>query len=237
MTPSKTLGFIVSIVLCILVATGCRKTRSARPHTGPDLDAISYARLLDLASTEGGSRSFDAILKLRERGEERAVPVLKTVLEENIGTGNIRAYAAAQALFCIGTPRAHEILQRHLLTPGYSAPQGIRYAFYWDMRRENRHPFMSRYHLASTSKELDIKLTGRPRQGDGQQFKFRIVLTNRTNRSIRIYDPKVYLGRMLVIADSEGQTKRLELTPGWAGRVVSEPVTLNIAPVSSKTGQ
>jgi len=154
--------------------------------------------------SQGGTKSFEALLKLRQFTDERGVPVLETILNKNIGTGNIFGFASAQALFCIGSPRAHEILKRHLLTPNYSAPMGMRYTFYWQMPQAKRDAFITQYHLTSTSMDLGVEFTAQQSQQDPRKFEFHVVVRNLTDKPIRIHSPKVYLGRMLVMSDSDG---------------------------------
>jgi len=101
------------------VVAGCSKTPNDAAKTRAGTDTEEYHQLLELASSEGGSQSFKALLKLREFSDERGIPVLETILKRHTGTGNIFGFGAAQALFCIGSTRAHAILERHLLTPEY----------------------------------------------------------------------------------------------------------------------
>src|SRR5579871_5241931 len=85
----------------------------------PDLDQLVERCSPDLRGPDA-TESFWDLLKLREIADPKAVPVLEKVLAENLPTTRIHGFAAAQALFCIGTPEAHKILKQHLLAEGPS---------------------------------------------------------------------------------------------------------------------
>jgi len=168
-------------------------------------------RLLELQA-KGGSKGFHALLKLREVGNERAIPALEKIVRKHHGTGNIFGYGAAQALFCIGTEKAHQILRKYVLSDKYEAALGIRYTFYWKMEPAKRDAFIEQYHLKSTSRELAIELAAKSSSGAGtQRIDFSVALRNVSQKPLRLYKPGVYLGDLLVLRSAAGHfTTRLK---------------------------
>ena len=101
------------------------------------------------------------VLKLREMGKADAVPVLEQIVVDNLQSGRIHGFAAAQALFCIGTREAHQVLSKHLLAGQYRAGQAIDYAFHWEMAEPQRSRFIEQYLLKNVSEDLVVELQQR----------------------------------------------------------------------------
>lgn len=177
----------------------CADSRSAQ---GGEADVDRLVR----AAAAGGTSGFVALLQLRDLGDDRALPFLVQTLERHHGSGNIFGFAAAQALFCIGTDKAHKVLRKYVLTRGYDAALGIRYALHHKMPQAKRDAFIEQYHLVSTSKDLAIGLQAKPaKAGVGQQVAFTVTLRNASPRPLRIYKPGVYLAKLLVIRSAAGR--------------------------------
>lgn len=143
--------------------------------------------LLKLVQGDTKEKGFWALLKLREAGDAKAVPVLEKVLVDNLKSTRIHGFAAAQALFRIGTPEAHRILAKYLLTRDYRVPWGIKYAFSWEMKPAQRDAFIERYHLRSTGKELAASLQAKPREKGGQpDIELTVTLKNQTDEPLKV---------------------------------------------------
>lgn len=91
---------------------------------------------------ERAKNDFKALIKLRDLVDKKdlspilskkAIPILEEILRENIKRGNIFGFAAAQILFSIGTPQAHQLLQKYLFSEEYDYDfnLAIRFMFSW----------------------------------------------------------------------------------------------------------
>lgn len=168
------------------------------------LDKYDVGTLIEFVEL-GGGKGFDAILKLRERRDERAIPALEKILKEHLGTGDIFGFAAAQALFCIGTPEAHDVLVRYLFTDKYDVELGINYTFHWEMMQSARDSFIRRYHLRSSSNDIKIQLeAGYKIEEDKQKITFSVTLTNISKNELYLYIPGTYTGKLLLFYSEDG---------------------------------
>ena len=193
-----------------------------------------YDALLKLAAEEAETKGFYALLKLRDRGDGRAVPVLEKVLARELPGTRIHGFAAAQALSCIGTPEAHQLLARYLNTPQYHANLAVDYAFHWDMAPAKRDAFIERYHLTSTSKDLTVSL-GAERQGTGE-IVFTIAVRNVSNKPFRVHKPGDYVGKLLVLRAAGGQfVNRWEIVRLHAAQLTFDQMYPTLEPGASHT--
>lgn len=150
--------------------------------------------------------AFYDILKLRDIGDNKAVPVLEQIIKDDNYKGRIHSYAAAQALFCIGTPEANKVLSKYLLTPKYNASQGIRYTFAYEMDKTKQKGFIEKYHLVNLSKNMEIKLgVQKNKDESGRQLNFTVTLTNVSKETYRIRDKQVYLAQMIFMQNKIGE--------------------------------
>jgi hypothetical protein len=157
--------------------------------------------------------SFYDILKLREVGDKKAVPVLEKILVEHAGSTRIHGFAAAQALFCIGTSDAHRILAKHLLSSRYNAQLSINYAYHCEMAEPKRSRFIKRYHLQNLSKDLALKLKAKKHEDkDGQLIDLTVILHNVSGEPLEFWDKQVYLGQMLYFQTLNGRFARTRQT-------------------------
>ncbi|MBC8868226.1 MAG: hypothetical protein H8E44_02350 [Planctomycetes bacterium] len=157
--------------------------------------------------------AFYDVLKLREVGNADAVPVLRQILLDNLQSGRIHGHAAAQALFCIGTQEAHQVLATHLLTGQYRAGQAIGYTFHWDMAEPQRSRFIEQCLLESVSEDLVVELRQQPSPPESKgQLDFIVTLRNTSQRPFHVIDRKFYLGKMLFFRTPNGQTIRSRLS-------------------------
>jgi hypothetical protein len=231
------------IIICVSMYFGCtnndvRSETNKKPLTefgkiiaqrpAPDLDTLAERSSPGHEGTDATEAFYD-ILKLRDVGNAKAVPVLEKIIEQDNYQGRIHSYAAAQALFCIGTEQAHKVLSKYLLTSKYQAESGINYAFVWEMNVTQRKDFIEQYHLKKLSQDLAIKLgVEKNKDEKGQRLDFMITLTNISKGPYRIRDKQVYLAKMLFVQYENGQfaqwfqpieydpliPKWIELTPG-----------------------
>ena len=184
------------------------KLLAKRPD--PNLDTLAQRSLPEDAN-EIALDSFYDILKLREVGQSDAVPVLEKILDNDPNLSRIHGYAALQALFCIGTPEAHQILSKYILTDKFNAGAGIDNTFRWEMNPSKGDDFIERYHLKSLSKDMAIKLKVKTNQDKNlQEIDFKITLTNISQNSYQIHDMDSNLGNLLYLRLESGHfIKRL----------------------------
>jgi hypothetical protein len=135
--------------------------------------------------------SFWDILKLRETGDQKAVPVLAEILADNAGTGRIHGYAAAQALFCIGGNEALAALDKHLLQlDEYNEQLGSMYVFHWDMPEPRRSRYIERYLLKSIGEDLELTLDANPQEGGKVQFS--LTVKNVSTKPLDVLVPPIH---------------------------------------------
>ena len=176
---------------------------------------------------------FLAILKLREIGDAKAVPVLEKVLVRELKTTRIHGFAAAQALFSIGTREAHDILEKHLLTPDYPVDHGIRYAFYWEMEPQKRDAFLERYHLKSLSDDLAVTLEARDEKADdgSPQIHFTLRVGNVSKRVLRVFLPPSRQDGAILLHSADGRiAPRVEAGFREDGLLPADKVSARLAP-------
>jgi len=218
---------------------------AARP--APDLTQLVARCSPDLRSPDS-TESFRDLLKLREIGDPKTVPVLEKVLVENLPTTRIHGFAATQALFCIGTPEAHKILARHLSAEGFHAELAIMYTSHWEMPEPRRSRFIEQYLLKNLSRSLVVKVeqVPLPKSASPEPPKGRldmvVILRNASQDTFHILDRRDFPGELLYLRDARGQfiprirhrsaclgpPKYIELKPGQTHRV---KVTIELAGV------
>jgi hypothetical protein len=209
------IGLIVSGVFIINCEDNDNNMHPKQSSSQPDPTSeefsteLSYPDLERLAQQPGGPDVFDDILHLRDVGDAKAVPVLKKILADNIDSTIIHGFAAAQALFCIGTPRAHEILSEYLLTDRYNTSLGINYMFHWEMDESKRNAFIDRYHLQNLSDDLSVNLDAETHHDkEGWRIDFTLTVRNISDKPFRLRNRQVYLGTMLYFRSKNGRYVR-----------------------------
>jgi hypothetical protein len=211
---------------------------AARP--APDLTTL-VRRSSPKTQGDDASESFLDLLKLRETADVSAVSVLEKVLLENRPTTRIHGFAAAQALFAIGTPEAHEILSRNELV----ARLAVDYTSHWEMREPLRSRYIERYLLKNHSQNLavEVEQTQSTPQPSGR-LNLVVVFRNASNEAFFIHDHD-FPGDMLHLRDAtgqfmprihgrtmcKGQSHNIELKPGQTHRL---QVTIDVAAADSQ---
>jgi len=199
------------LVVLVAAATGAVATlvifgRSERTRTldeilagqpAPDLSTLAERSRPGRAGKDVFEAHYD-ILKLRELADPSAVPVLKEILADHSGSTHIHGYAAAQALYSIGTPECHEILERHLLSPDFSASYGIAGVFGWP----KGDGLVRRYYLRHLAKDLTLTLALGP--APKRTVAFVVTAKNISNAPLDIVDQKLGLGRLLFFRSADG---------------------------------
>jgi len=163
----------------------------------PDLSTLAERSRPGRAGEDVFEAYYD-ILKLRELADPSAVPVLEEILTDRSGSPHIHCYAAAQALYSIGTPECHEILERHLLSPDFSASYGIARVYGWP----KGDAFVRRYCLRHLAKDLDLTLGLAP--APKRTIAFIVTAKNISNAPLDIVDRKLGLGRLLFFRSADG---------------------------------
>jgi hypothetical protein len=206
---------LLTIIICVFIHIGCTsRDRQATDETSlkefgkiieqrpaPDLERLAER---SAPGNEGkdATEAFYDILKLRDVGNAKAIPVLEKILSDHTNSTRIHGYAAAQALFCIGTPEAHRILSKYLLNKNYFAGLSINYIYYWEMDKSKRDSFIEQYHLKNISQDMTIKISAR---SVGQQLIFTVTLTNTSKEPYRILDKRIHLGEMVFFESKNGR--------------------------------
>lgn len=211
---------LLAIILCIAMP-GCSqksggqadeadtefaKLLASRP--APDIERLAE-RSAPSRTGKDATEAFYDILKLRNVGGQKAVPVLERIMTENLYSTRIHGYAAAQALFCIGTPEARKVLSKYLFSEQYFAGLGIKYTFHWQMSESKRNSFIEKYHLKNISKDLAVKLYVKTHKDKNElRLDFTATLCNTSNKPFWIRDKQIYLGDMLYFQSESGRFAR-----------------------------
>ena len=136
------------------------------------------------------SEAFYDILKLRETGDQTAVPVLAEILAMNASTTRTHGYAAAQALFCIGGDEALATLDKHLSQMSdRNAERVTTYAFGWDMPEPKRSQFIERYLLNEIGEGLEISLDAKP--DDAGTIRLSLNIKNVSTKPVDLLTPRI----------------------------------------------
>ncbi len=180
---------------------GSSFTETAMRRPRPDLATLAE-RCAPRRQGPDSTAAFYDLLKLREQPDPQAVPVLERILADHQGSNQIHRFAAAQALFAIGSPQAQRVLARYLQSPSYPALQGIGYAFFHEMSPAQRDDFIGRYHLHNLAE--DISLTLAVTAGADSSLLFTLTATNTSTRALRFIDPRHDLAALLFLRSEEG---------------------------------
>ena len=216
---------------------------TARP--APDLTTLAQ-RSSPETQLPDSSEAFMDLLKLREIADAKDVPILEKILVENLPTGRIHRFAAAQALFSIGTPQAHQILAQHVFAKETHAGQAVGYTSGWDMQEPMRSRYIEKYLLKNLAKDLVVEVEQTPAtpQPSGH-LNLVVTFRNASDEAFHILDHKSFPGDMLYLRDATGydmprihcrrmcfvQPTYIELKPSQAHRV---NVTIDIAAIDSQ---
>ena len=144
-------------------------------------------RLQSKRGSESTTVTTEALLDAGRYKIAEAVPVLERYMARYTSTGPTHAFLAAQALYLIGTPEAHEVLKEYLPGEDYDVAQSIPYMFhFWFMPREKMDRFIRDYHLTSTSDKLAVELVCTVK------YNFKLSITNASTEEIQIYNHGAY---------------------------------------------
>jgi len=211
---------LIGVVVCLAVALALRTQFGGeaepegksfreliRERPAPDLERLAERAAPGLRGQDAMD-AFRDILKLRETKAPKAVPVLQQILDAHVGSTRIHGFAAAQALFCIGTPEAHEVLSKYLLSGKYPVDGGINYAYHWEMSEPERSQFIEQYHLRNLSDDLRVTLERKePQEPTTTEFVFVMTLKNTSNKPFRVRKAR-HIGRHLVFRSEGGRYAR-----------------------------
>jgi hypothetical protein len=173
-------------------------------HPEPDLTDL-VDRCKSGVDWEVSRLSFYDILKLRDVGNSDAVNVLEQVMEDNLFETRIHGFAAAEALFCIDTESAHNVLKKYLYDPRYRSGLGAKYTFHWDMSEPKRSEFIRQYHLKNLSKDLKVELESDVnRANTGQEIELTLNMHNVSKEPFRILDHIAGYGENIYLRNADG---------------------------------
>ena len=235
--PCQCTVIIIGLIVIGVFVVGCKDKDNKHTERSAELP---YPDLKRLAEHSDAPDALTDILRLGDLGGTEAIPVLEKVLADNIDSTNIHGFAAGQALFCIGTPQAHEILSEYLLTDRYNPRLGIDYMFNWDMDESKRNKFIDMYHLKNLSENISINLDVETNdEKKYQQLDFTITLINMSDNTFQFSDRQAYQGLMLYFRSKDGrhvrsfQTAKYQIMMKWIKLKAGEIQTYNI-PVQIK---
>jgi hypothetical protein len=147
----------------------------------------------------------EQVLRLRETGTDAEVPMLTSLLASNLPPSPIYPYAAAQALFCIGTPAAHAALSNHLLRASFPVGLSVENTARWKMPEPQRSRFIEQYHLVNLDRDLLVRVGIEPPGKDLNRFVFTVSVQNVTEKQLRVPEQPAYLGELLYWRDATGR--------------------------------
>jgi hypothetical protein len=206
--PTLLAGALAALLL-FSATGGERKSQTfteilaARP--APKVEGLAERAKPELRG-EVASESFRDILKLRDVGGSKAVPELAKVMENHIDSTRIHGFAAAQALFCIGTPEAHAVLKKYALSPNHRAGMAIDYTSHWEMDPAKSSAFIKRYCLQNLAKDLTLKLECKPGKDEhGARLDFTLTLRNVSDKSYHLRQHQVFQGSMMYFENADAR--------------------------------
>jgi hypothetical protein len=219
-------------------------------HPEPDLTDL-VDRCKPGVDWEVSRLSFYDLLKLRDVGNSDAVNVLEQVMEDNLFETRIHGFAAAEALFCIGTESAHNVLKKYLYDLRYRRGLGAHYTFHWDMSELKRSEFIKQYHLKNLSKNLKVDLVSDVnRANTGQEVELTLTVHNVSKEPFRILDHIAGYGENIYLRNTDGlfarrmqtatqcykmSAKWLELKPADLRRYKIKLVVLRVSDMKYKS--
>lgn len=174
------------------------------PDGACQLSFVTYPPVEPAGQTSPTAR-WEQVLRLRETGTAADVPMLTSLLASNLPPSPIYPYAAAQALFCIGTPAAHAALSNHLLRASFPVGLSVPYTAQWKMPEPQRSRFIEQYHLVNLADDLRVQVGTEPPGKDPNRFVFTVSLQNVTEKQLRVPEQAAYLGEMLYWRDASGR--------------------------------
>jgi hypothetical protein len=145
---------------------------------------------------------WEQVLRLRETGTAADVPMLTSLLAT---PSPIYPYAAAQALFCIGTPAAHTALSNHLLRASFPVGLSVEYTAQWKMPEPQRSRFIEQYHLVNLADDLRVEVGTEPPGKDPNRLVFTVSVQNITAKQLRVPEQPAYLGELLYWREASGR--------------------------------
>lgn len=204
----------------------------------PNLTTLA-ARSSPDTQGQPAEESFWDLLKLRETKDPNAVAALQKTLAENILTTRIHGFAAAQALFAIGTPDALQVLDKDFLTSTVQAHLAIRYTAHWEMKEPQRSQFINKYLLTNMAKDLVVEVKQDDQATKPGQAKLVATARNTSEAAYNMLELKGSF-ELLYARDQAGRMifdsaplrihgpragKKIELKPGQTD---SMELTLNV---------
>lgn len=197
------------------------------PDVAADL-ATLRERSRPKAANDIATNAFNELLTLRDRPDEAAREVLVQILEDHAQSSQTLRYAAAQALFAIGSDEALRALESQALRPGFDGRRAFDYAFHWDMDPGRRDGFIESCVLRNAGEAPTIELRRRDAaDGSPPALAFDVTVRNDLDHPIEILDPAARQGELLVFRAAEGRVAQT-IHPGTcehmgAGSVRLEP--------------
>jgi hypothetical protein len=206
MTASTTLRFI-TLATCLILLLCCCSEPIPEPQLHPVKPtppaAIQVSSLApDLqrlyAMTPSSSYFcanyniwFNDLLRIRDDGDKRldAIPVLEKILKDEDFNGSTYQYAAAQALFSIGTPEAKRIIADWMKTLAYMWRHSVNFIYSFKMNPEKATAFMREFHLTGNDDDLEISIDTLAEQNESDTIKLRLSLKN-TGKTAIIIDER-----------------------------------------------
>jgi hypothetical protein len=177
---------------------------------------------------EGGDWSavFPDLLALRDAPVEDAVPVLTRVLLHERGNDRIFRFAAAQALYALGGPKAHAALKQETSSADFDGRLAFDYAFDWNMEPRLRDGFLLDHVLTNAGEAPTVKVrvpTGAP--AEPHRLAFDVEVRNDLTRPLEMLNPEDRAGELLVFRKGGGHVVRTSW-PGTCEHMDARSITL-----------
>ncbi len=218
-------------------------------HPEPDLGDL-VDRCKPGVDWEISRLSFYDLLKLRDVGTAEAVGVLAQVMEDNLYETRIHGFAAAEALFCIDTESARNILKKYLYDRRYYTMLSVNYTFHWEMSEPKRSEFIREYHLKNLSTDLMVELESDVKRiNTGEELELTLTLRNVSEETFRIRDQMAGYGENIYVCNAEGlfarrmetaekcfkmSAKWLAMKPGEVREYKIKPAVLRVSDMKYK---
>ncbi|MCY2929503.1 MAG: HEAT repeat domain-containing protein [Planctomycetota bacterium] len=211
---------------------------TTRPATDPD---ARLERLLKTAATHT-EEGADALLQLRDRPDERATAALESILA-SLPKGSRNHDLAVQALFCVGTPQAHAILEKQGVPGPGEAIEAVDWTFGAKLKEPQRSRLIEQYLLRSLSKDLQVQVAVKPRgDADPGRIELGVTVRNVSDKPFHLHNRRYFLGELLHFRAKDGTYIRgmatCKIDPGgsdtWAamkpGDSLEYPISLQVVP-------
>ncbi len=221
--------YILIYILALMLSVLASQPDNSEPQTFTDIiNTHRLGNISDLAErSQPGANSeilklsFYDILKIRSLAIAHKIPEpdliikqLSQVIDENNFDTRIHRFAAEQALFCINTPKALDILKKNTHDSRHNSSLAINYTSHWEMPEPQRSCLISKYYAVNLSDSIQVTLNTKPGP-DYFDNSISIVATikNISDNVVNYVNDDAPLGNKLYFKNSYGlYTNKIQLS-------------------------